>query len=220
MSRNRLSSPERKAVILEAARKVFSNHGFDAARTQDIAKGAGVSEALMYRHFPSKEALYRAVLRQTIREQNANHAMLILTEPTARGVIQRIGTYFDIAASNNFPRIKEGFRLLLASLAGDGSFASLVYRRALRMSLSATARALNAAREAGDLDGTMIEPANTSMFIEHVGTMLNTVIALPGGLRPYQGTGEQIARDATRFCCRGLGFSDAMIDRCLELPAP
>jgi len=92
----------------------------------------------MDRHFPSKEALYRAVLRQTIREQDENHPVIRLTEVSARGLVQVLRSYFAIAASDELARIKEGFRLLLASLARHGSFASLVYRRAIRMSLGPT----------------------------------------------------------------------------------
>lgn len=67
--RTRLTAKDRKALILANARAIFAQNGYEAARTQDIARHSGVSEALMYQHFPSKEALYRAVLREVIRDR-------------------------------------------------------------------------------------------------------------------------------------------------------
>ncbi|WP_428334755.1 TetR/AcrR family transcriptional regulator [Novosphingobium sp.] len=93
MIRRRISGPERKALILDHARHAFAKFGFEATRTQDIARAAQVSEALVYRHFPTKQALYRAVLRRAIREQNANHDIIGLKEITARGLITNLRVY-------------------------------------------------------------------------------------------------------------------------------
>lgn len=215
MTRQKLAGNERKALILESARVVFSRQGYAAARTQEIARHAGVSEALMYRHFPSKEALYRAVLRQIIREQNENYQIIDLTEYSARGLVLRLHDYFRIIAEPGHERMKGGFRLLLASIAGDGSYASLIYRRAQRKAVSATLAAMQAAQEDGDLPARTLSPANISMFIEHVGTMLSSISSIPQVDRLYQGSMEQIANEAFRFCCRGLGLTDEVIDRCL-----
>lgn len=215
MKRPKLAGQERKALILESARVVFSRQGYAAARTQEIARHAGVSEALMYRHFPSKEALYRAVLRQIIREQNENYQILELTEYSARGLVLRLHDYFRIIASPGHTRMKEGFRLLLASIAGDGSYASLIYRRAQRKAVSATLAAMQAARNDGDLPARMLSPANISMFVEHVGTMLSSIAAMPQSGKLYDGSIEQVADEALRFCCRGVGLTDEVIDRCL-----
>lgn len=56
--RTRLAAPERRAVIVAAAREVFMSDGYGGARTRVIAEQAGVTEAVLYRHFASKEELY------------------------------------------------------------------------------------------------------------------------------------------------------------------
>ncbi|MGV0837850.1 TetR/AcrR family transcriptional regulator [Mycolicibacterium thermoresistibile] len=56
----RLSAEERREQLIESARKVFEQTGFDGARTRDLAAAAGVNEALLYRHFESKEELFEA----------------------------------------------------------------------------------------------------------------------------------------------------------------
>lgn len=50
-------------VILEIAKRLFAQHGFDAASINQIARLAGVSKANVFHHFGSKDALYLAVLR-------------------------------------------------------------------------------------------------------------------------------------------------------------
>ncbi|HEX2260068.1 MAG TPA: helix-turn-helix domain-containing protein, partial [Candidatus Binatia bacterium] len=63
MSHNgRLSAEERRQAIADAVRGVFADKGFDGTTTRELAKAAGVSEALLYKHFPSKESLYAAML--------------------------------------------------------------------------------------------------------------------------------------------------------------
>ncbi|WP_027007129.1 TetR/AcrR family transcriptional regulator [Conexibacter woesei] len=49
--------PSRQGEILDAALAVFAEHGYDAARVRQIAARAGVSDAALYRHYPSKEAV-------------------------------------------------------------------------------------------------------------------------------------------------------------------
>jgi AcrR family transcriptional regulator len=213
MKRPRLSATERKALILRCARRIFSRHGYEAARTQEIAREAGVSEALMYRHFPSKRVLYQAVLRQTIREQNDSFDTLGLMELSGQGIVASIRGYFMLVASDGNEHFKEGFRLLLASLTGDGSFAALVYRRSRRIMSERIRLSLEQARRDGDIVGSPIDERNTSMFIEHVGTMLNAIQALGSQTGIYIGDRDQIVRDAVWFCCRGIGFTDAALER-------
>jgi len=217
MKRSRISGNERKARILDEARRIFSKYGYDAARTQDIARAAQVSEALVYRHFPTKQALYRAVLRRTIREQNANHDIVGLRDTTARGLITNLHTYFRVVVGDGPEQVREGFRLLLASVAGDGSFASLIYRRANRMMNERVRQILIRARESGDIVGEVLDARNTSMFTEHIGTMMNTLAAMAPQATPYSGDKDKIVRDAVWFCCRGLGFTEAAITRYLDM---
>jgi TetR/AcrR family transcriptional regulator len=58
----RMPAPHRRAQLLEAALNLFSEKGFDGATTREIAARAGVTEAIIFRHFPTKQALYQAVL--------------------------------------------------------------------------------------------------------------------------------------------------------------
>ncbi len=57
---------ERPAEILAAALQCFAERGFAACRLDDVARRAGVSKGTLYLYFPSKEELFKAVVRQTI----------------------------------------------------------------------------------------------------------------------------------------------------------
>lgn len=65
----RLAAPERRRHILAAARHVFVERGYAGARVIDISRAAGVNEAILYRHFPSKEALFEAAVAEPLRER-------------------------------------------------------------------------------------------------------------------------------------------------------
>ncbi|MBW1815043.1 MAG: helix-turn-helix transcriptional regulator [Deltaproteobacteria bacterium] len=55
MASDRMKGVDRKQAIIEAARPLFAQNGFNGTSVRAIAKAAGVSEALLYKHFPSKE---------------------------------------------------------------------------------------------------------------------------------------------------------------------
>jgi AcrR family transcriptional regulator len=58
----RLPVEERRALIVEAAGRLFGDRGYEGARLDDIAAAAGVTKPILYRHFESKRALYLALL--------------------------------------------------------------------------------------------------------------------------------------------------------------
>jgi TetR/AcrR family transcriptional regulator len=61
-ARQRLSAGERRQAVLEAACRVFSESSYRGATTAEIAREAGISEPILYRHFGSKRDLYLACL--------------------------------------------------------------------------------------------------------------------------------------------------------------
>jgi len=58
----RMAGEERRYQILRIAVRLFSNRGFRGTTTKEIAQAAGVSEAMVFRHFATKEELYAAIL--------------------------------------------------------------------------------------------------------------------------------------------------------------
>jgi AcrR family transcriptional regulator len=60
-----LRAPERRAAIVDAALPLFARSSYATATTAALARAAGVSEPILYRHFDSKKALYVACLEQS-----------------------------------------------------------------------------------------------------------------------------------------------------------
>ena len=63
----RLAAQHRRQQLIDSAMSLFSLQGFDGTTTREIAEAAGVNEALIFRHFTSKEDLYWAVVSNRIQ---------------------------------------------------------------------------------------------------------------------------------------------------------
>jgi AcrR family transcriptional regulator len=72
---HRFSAEDRRNQILDVATQLFARQGFEGTTTRAIADRAKVNEAIIFRHFPSKELLYRAVLEKNVRESGLDNAI-------------------------------------------------------------------------------------------------------------------------------------------------
>ncbi|MBC8162917.1 MAG: TetR/AcrR family transcriptional regulator [Roseiflexaceae bacterium] len=59
---------ERRALILQAALRVFAHHGFASATVRQVAQEAGIAQGLLYSYFASKEAVLRAIMEESMRD--------------------------------------------------------------------------------------------------------------------------------------------------------
>ncbi|MGB3654719.1 MAG: TetR/AcrR family transcriptional regulator [Rivularia sp. (in: cyanobacteria)] len=70
LSRKARDAEATKAQIIDAAMEEFAKYGLSGARTENIASGSGVTKAMIYYYFESKEALYQQVLNQLALQIN------------------------------------------------------------------------------------------------------------------------------------------------------
>jgi len=63
-----LTHEERRKRIVHGAMQAFARSGFRGTRSRDLAKAAGVSEALIFKHFPNKRAIQKAIIEERIRQ--------------------------------------------------------------------------------------------------------------------------------------------------------
>jgi AcrR family transcriptional regulator len=66
MASKRMGRDDRRAQLVGAAAAAFLAAGFDATSMESVAERAGVTRLIVYRHFESKQALYRAVLDSVV----------------------------------------------------------------------------------------------------------------------------------------------------------
>lgn len=112
----RLSRSQRREQILEAAKTAFARTGFAATGLGDIAAEAGISQAILYRHFDSKTDLYRAVLER-------------VCERLAETVGERPGGFTSAAVDALVVAAAadpHGFRLLFRHVAREPEFSEFV----------------------------------------------------------------------------------------------
>src|SRR6201999_3859840 len=64
MTTLRMTSDLRRQLILGAAKRCFARNGFAGTTTKSVAAAAAISEALLFKHFPSKAALYAEILAE------------------------------------------------------------------------------------------------------------------------------------------------------------
>ena len=106
----RLSARDRRQQILEVASGIFARKGYDGATTREIAEEAGVNEALLFRHFPTKDNLYWTMLEELCRISSRRERM----EKT----LQKGGSDFEVFRAiardmlERSPRDRELTRLL------------------------------------------------------------------------------------------------------------
>lgn len=156
----RLTADERRRLILTAARREFATRGFRGARTATIATGAGCSEPMLYKHFPSKQALFAAVLTDTT---DAMKTMVDGLIGASRGPMAGMLAVAERAASD--PLIIETVRLrtLAASLVDDPGV-----RAALTASLTEVLERMTANIAAGQAAGEVradIDPAMAAWIL-------------------------------------------------------
>jgi AcrR family transcriptional regulator len=121
----RLAPEERRRQLLDVACAEFADRGFHATAMDDLALAAGVTKPVFYQHFPSKRALFVAVL-----EDVGGRLLEVLTDATASvetgraRVEEGFSAYFRFVEND-----RAAFRLLFgASARNDPEFADVVDR--------------------------------------------------------------------------------------------
>jgi TetR/AcrR family transcriptional regulator len=117
--KSRMHGEDRHRQLLNTAIRSFAQKGFSGTKTKDIAAAAGVSEAILFRHFASKEDLYQAILDSKETREGTNLRIKELETLAARrddrGLFLKLGS----AIVGSFKEDPAFHRLVLyASLEG------------------------------------------------------------------------------------------------------
>lgn len=110
-----LSRSERQASILRNAAQAFARQGFAGTSMDDVAAACGVTKLILYRHFDTKEDLYRAIL-QRVFERLGQQLSEGMSRPDPRGLGMR--TLLTVARED-----EAGFTLLWRHASREPQFA-------------------------------------------------------------------------------------------------
>jgi len=213
----KLSSDERRSAIIRDVRLVFAEHGFHGTTTRELAKAAKVSEALLFKHFPNKEALFTAMQQSCCNEQDIVRAeRLRAMEPSASTLV--LITHFlisRIVASGATRDDERGIqnRLMLRSLTEDGEFARLFLRRVAEDWVPRFAESIEAAVRSGDAVDTGVLPGLAGWFAHHLAVMMMIHLLPARPVIDYQLPREQLVEQAVLFTLRGMGLREAAVKR-------
>ncbi|KAA0596439.1 AcrR family transcriptional regulator [Azospirillum lipoferum] len=208
----RLDSQARKRAILDAALPIFARKGFAATTTREIAQAAGVSEALIFKHFPSKASLYEAIFLSCI-DGDPEYERLVSLPPSTDTLVQMVQglvSYFVIELPAD-PNERARHRLSIISLLEDGEFMRQVFKGIRSRFLPCFAASIEAAIAVGDLVPGPVDAENGFWLAEHLCEMMATVCLSGGAIVPYPCDRPDLARQTIWFILRGLGLSDTAI---------
>ena len=222
MAAKRMDAADRKRAIVEIAMPLFARKGFAGTTTKEIAELAGVSEALLYRHFPAKAALYQEILQLCCRGDPDIDQLEELTPSTAT-LVGMVHVLFRLIVAGEIgdpATLGTRQRLVLQSLIEDGEYARILMNHIHGKVLPVFTTSIAAARRAGDMARRGIDPANAFWFSHHIAAHIALGRLSGRDVFPRSGDLEAVIAEAARFCLRGMGLSEQAIARHYRPKAP
>jgi AcrR family transcriptional regulator len=212
----RLSAEARKEAIVEAVRDVFAAKGFDGTTTRELARAAGVSEALLYKHFPSKESLYAAMLDGCAKGPTFAEASRILeldaSTATLVVMVHFMMSHYVLGRPGDRHRAALN-ALLVRSLLGDGEFVRLMHKKLAAAWVKKFEACLHAAAKAGEMHGLPIRRDLCVWLVQHVAFSLMLHLQPQTPAIDYKISCEDLVAQATRFGLLGIGLKEEAVRR-------
>jgi AcrR family transcriptional regulator len=211
----------RRQLILAAAKRCFSRHGFAGTTTKSVAAAAAISEGLLFKHFPSKAALYAEILAEEC-EADPDLAHLLGQEPSTATLVELVkGMVRHFMQIRDLPDEQEAqrVRLMATSHLDDGEFARLLYAKVGNLIAPVFTASLDRAVAAGDASRIGTEPLNLFWFAHH--TVLMAALArLPAVPCLSYGNANDLERQLCEFLLGGIGLNEAAIALHLDRELP
>jgi AcrR family transcriptional regulator len=212
--RVRLPSGERRQAIVTAVKGAFADKGFDGTTTRELARAAGVSEALLYKHFPSKESLYVAMLEACADGPMAAEFTRVLALPpstsTLVALVHFLTTHFVLCEDLQKTTMH---RLALRSLLEDAEFVRLGAKQFGASWIRKVEACIAAAVKAGDLKTTPLRGDLRAWFVHHLAFALMLHLQPKVPAVDYGIPRSTLVVQAVWFLLRGMGLEDAAIRR-------
>jgi AcrR family transcriptional regulator len=191
----RLEAPRRRKVLLDAAERLIARQGFRRTTTASLARAAGVSEPILYRHFRNKEDLFHALLREISGRTMRGLEEALRGAAGPREKLARLALSFPAVGR----KLARTYRVMLA---GIGECDRAGTRGILRAHFESYAAFLSdILRDLGACRRGELDPERTAWHLIHlaVGYALLDPVALPAC------RGGAYVAHAAGFLARALG---------------
>src|ERR1051325_5751751 len=212
----RLSAEARKEAIVEAVQDVFAEKGFDGTTTRELAKAAGVSEALLYKHFPSKESLYAAMLDGCAKGPTFAEASRILgldaSTSTLVVMVHFMISHYVLGRPGDRHRAALN-SLLVRSLLGDGEVVRLMHKKLASAWLTKFEACVVASDKAAQMHEVPVRSELCVWFVQPVAFSLMLHLQPKTPAVNYKVSKEELVSQATWFGLLGIGLKEEAVRR-------
>lgn len=208
-----MPAKERRQAILEAVQGLFVKKGFDGTTSREMARAAGVSEALLYKHFPDKDAIYAAMRDSTITDELVKEYGRILDLPPSSKTLVLLAQFFISNVIKKRSNRADMSRLLVRSLLEDGKFALTFYSTITAGWLDQFEKSFAAAQKSGDAVSSPIEKCLFPVLIYSLCSGLSLHLDQPEVAKKHQESKDELVERCTWFILMGIGLKPAVIRR-------
>ena len=198
-----MAGEERRLQILRVAVSLFSRRGFRGTTTKEIAQAAGVSEAMVFRHFANKEELYSAIIDHKACADNFQQPCDIVPEALARKDDRAVFSGIALAMMRHHEHDTEFLRLLTQSALEGHELADMFWDRNVRRMYDFLGSYIRERQRDGamrDIDPTIVVRCFLGMVIHH---SLNNIL-WDTSRRLLDIPNERAAEEFTELLLRGV----------------
>jgi AcrR family transcriptional regulator len=123
-----MAAEDRRRQIIEVAIELFSQKGFRGTTTKEIALAAGVSEAIIFRHFATKSELYSAIIDQKASSESVRKLQTAFKEAMKRCDDRQVFESFAFHLLEFHERDDTAMRILFYSALEGHELAEMIFR--------------------------------------------------------------------------------------------
>lgn len=199
----RMAGEERRLQILRVAVRLFSQRGFRGTTTKEIAQAAGVSEAMVFRHFATKQELYTAILDHKACAGGIEDPQKLVADALKQKDDRAVFETLAFTALEHHEEDREFNRLLLHAALEGHELAQMFWDRTVLQIyefLGAYIRERQRDRAFREIEPRIVVRAFVGMVIHH--SLNNTLWDTQRRLLNI--TNEQAAREFTEILLRGI----------------
>ena len=198
-----MSGDERRDQILHVAIKLFSQNGFRGTTTKKIAEEAGVSEAMVFRHFATKSELYHALLDHKACEGGSSKPFLLVSEAIKNKDDYEVFYQIVLNALNHHDEDPDFMRLLLYSALEGHELTDMFITESIVPTYEILSFYISQSQRDGDfrdLNPKLVVRAFVGMMIHH--SLFNTLWDKQGRLLKV--SNDEAARGFTKILLNGI----------------
>lgn len=215
----RLTASDRREQIIQVASLLFAKKGLHGVTTKEIAKACKISEPVLYRHFSSKDQLYKE-LHVLCQGQTTYMIRVLKTLPEGSSTLV-VGLYLlcyaitlnkDPSNSNEYSQTTETLtRLMGYSFLEDGRFAKALVKDCVGSVMPYLKKSFNAAQKRGDIDS---EVSEKDLWLVYESIISSSLFHMP---KPHLITSLQeddvLLESLLKYILRGIGMKKELIHK-------